>query len=147
MTPDREQPLTGLEIALQWGQLPAEHLQAALKALEPELRREHEFRIARLEAERQEAKDRRMHQLYLSGLIAGFVISVSMLGAAVVLGMNNQPWLAAMMAGPSLLTLVTMFVLRRSDTTSMKAAAKAKTNIASINLPPTQAPENPSSLV
>ncbi|MEW1639494.1 hypothetical protein AB0469_36240 [Streptomyces sp. NPDC093801] len=34
----------GLAYALQWSQLPVEHLQAALKAIEPELKREHELR-------------------------------------------------------------------------------------------------------
>ncbi|WP_055480983.1 hypothetical protein [Sphaerimonospora mesophila] len=147
MTSAQERPLTGLEIALQWGQLPSEHLQAALKALEPELQREHAFRMARLEAERREAKERRTHQLYICGLVAGFVISVGMLAAAVVLGTNDQPWLASMMTGPSLLALVMMFVLRRSDIAGAKAATKSQADVSAINPPPAQAPDNPSPLV
>ncbi|MGW9374078.1 hypothetical protein ACWGVR_29190 [Streptomyces xanthophaeus] len=130
---------TGLAYALQWSQLPAEHLQITLKAIEPELKREHELRMERethkqeLEIERirlasarsqltdqlafDEQQAKRGHTLYLVGLVAGFLLSTGMLVGAVIVGLNDQPWLSALLAGPSLLALATLFVLRKNDRT------------------------------
>ncbi|GAA2284933.1 hypothetical protein GCM10010149_33220 [Nonomuraea roseoviolacea subsp. roseoviolacea] len=130
----REQPsptafgLSGLEIAAQWAQLPAEHLQVALKALDPQLKREHEYRMAQLDKQEREIAARRTHMLHMTGIVAGFAIAVGMLVAAVLLGMNNQPWLAVLLSGPSILALIKVFVLRSSgsaDMEAMKAAQKA----------------------
>ncbi|MGP8301973.1 hypothetical protein ACTPOK_29450 [Streptomyces inhibens] len=126
---------TGLDIAMQWAELPAEHMKIALDALEPQLRREHEMRVLQQKAEQklaleqvraQEAAAKRAHVLYLTGLIAGFVIAVAMLSGAVVVGINNQPWLAAMLSGPSVLALATIFVLRRSEQGQAHAVAAAQ---------------------
>ncbi|MFC8780066.1 hypothetical protein [Streptomyces nigra] len=139
---------SGLEIAMQWAELPAEHLQVALSALEPQLKRDHELRMSqeqrdhewrmeqeqsmralRLEQARLAAEDataRRAHALYLTGLIAGFVLSIGMLTGAVIVGMNDQPWLAAMLSGPSLLALATLFVLRRNDSATNQSVARAQ---------------------
>ncbi|NXY98790.1 hypothetical protein HYE82_31310 [Streptomyces sp. BR123] len=157
-----QQP-TGLEHALQWAQLPPEHLQIAMKALEPELKRHHEFRMQqdahrqelelermRLESAQQqltqqlehdERQAKRSYTLYLVGLIAGFLISAGMLVGAVFVGMNNQPWLAAMLAGPSLLALATLFVLRKNDKT-LNAGAEQTTRRA-LNASQQQPPPPP----
>ncbi|GAA3386352.1 hypothetical protein GCM10017750_68840 [Streptomyces racemochromogenes] len=129
---------------MQWAQLPAEHLQIALKALEPELKRQHEFRMQqdahrqelelermRLESAQQqltqqlehdEHQAKRSHTLYLVGLFAGFLISGGTLGGAIYVGIHDQPWLASLLAGPTLLALATLFVLRKNDKTLNTAA-------------------------
>ncbi|MFD0378677.1 hypothetical protein [Streptomyces sp. NPDC127112] len=143
-TPD--QVPNGLAYALQWARLPPEHLQPVLKAIEPELKREHEFRMQQdahkqeltLERERldnaqrqlqaqldhDERQAKRSHSLYLVGLIAGFLLSGGMLGGAIYVGIHDQPWLAALLAGPTLLALATLFVLRKNDRTLNAAAAQ-----------------------
>ena len=60
------------------------------------------------------------HVYRMSGLIAGVVLSLALLGAGVVVA-PEQPWLAAGLCGPSLLALVKVFVLRRSDAADMTA--------------------------
>ncbi|MEU5157888.1 hypothetical protein [Glycomyces sp. NPDC021274] len=101
--------------ALQWAELPSEHLKIALEALEPELAREHQLKVLQAQLQMQEAKDRRSHQLYLIGLISGFSIAIAMLAGAVAVGLSGHSWLAAMLAGPSVLSLAGLFVLRRID--------------------------------
>lgn len=128
---------SGLEIAMQWAELPVEHLQAALKALEPQLRREHEARMERektareIELERmrlaaEEAQAARTHTLYLLGLVCGFLITAGMLTGAVIVGVNDQPWLAALLAGPSVSVLAGLFVLRRNDNSQTRALLAAQ---------------------
>ncbi|MFM9373391.1 hypothetical protein [Streptomyces sp. Da 82-17] len=116
---------TGLDIALQWAELPPEHLKAALQALEPELARRHEMRMLQARLEAQGAEDRRSHLLYLSGLVGGFLIVVAMLTASVIVGINGLPWLSAMLAGPSVLSLAGLFVLRRVDSGTARQVARA----------------------
>jgi len=106
MTPGSDRLPTGLEIAQQWAQLPPEHLRVALKALEPQLAREHAYRMA---------KERFAHRLLMAGLSMGFGLSLVMLVAAVLVGLQGQSWLAALFSGPSMLTLVGMFVLRKFE--------------------------------
>jgi hypothetical protein len=109
-----------------------EHLEVALKTFEPQLVRDQEYRMAQLEIEREltlrkiEAEDARVqrtHALYLAGLAAGFIISVGMLVGAVIVG-SDQPWLAAMLSGPSVVSLAGLFVLRRIDTVQSRMAAR-----------------------
>ncbi|MGW3352157.1 hypothetical protein ACWDA3_53440 [Nonomuraea rubra] len=111
---------TGLDIALQWSQLPSEHLQAALAALEPQLVREHEYRMAALTAETQTAKDKRALVKHMAGVAAGFVIALATLTGAVVLGAHDQIWLALALTGPSVFALVKIFVLRRATLDDLK---------------------------
>ncbi|MEU8176471.1 hypothetical protein AB0C14_26670 [Microbispora hainanensis] len=106
MTPGFDRLPTGLEFAQQWAQLPPEHLRIALKALEPQLAREHAYRMA---------KERLAHRLLMTGLIMGFGLSLVMLVAAVLVGLQGQSWLAALFSGPSMVTLVGMFVLRKFE--------------------------------
>lgn len=131
----RHQP-TGLEIAMQWADLPAEHLQVALKALERQLRREHELRMAEQSAIRQmeieslrvqarETAARRSHVLFVIGLVAGFLLSAGMLVGAVIVGVEGHVGLASMLSGPSVIALASLFVLRRSDGAQTRAVARA----------------------
>ncbi|MFI6637383.1 hypothetical protein ACIBI7_51610 [Nonomuraea fuscirosea] len=118
-------PGLGYEIASMWAKLPSDHLSVALAALEPELKREHAYRLATLK----DAADRRTHVLHMTGLIAGFGIALAMLGAAVWLGINNQPWLAALMAGPSIIAIIKILVLRRSGPDDIKDVGKAQSKV------------------
>ncbi|OEJ53491.1 hypothetical protein [Streptomyces agglomeratus] len=138
---------TGLEIAMQWADLPAEHLQVALKALEPQLRREHELRMAEqsairqmeletLRAQTRDAAARRSHSLRVVGLVAGFLLSAAMLAGAVVVGMEGHVGLASMLSGPSVLALASLFVLRRSDNAQTRAVARAQAATAQAAAPP-----------
>ncbi|MFJ8621397.1 hypothetical protein ACIRD3_00955 [Kitasatospora sp. NPDC093550] len=136
---------TALEIATQWAQLPPEHLRVALEHLELELQREHARETARerhqagLDADRmrqeqmterariaaQERREERAHQLYLGGLVAGFVLAAGMLVGSVIVGLDGRQWLAGLLAGPSLIALPVVFVLRRSDRLGTRGRAAA----------------------
>ncbi|WP_405476450.1 hypothetical protein [Streptomyces sp. NBC_00009] len=129
--------LNSLDIAMQWAALPPEHLKAALAALEPELARLHELSLLRARLEFKEAQDRRTHNLYLGGLIAGFIVVVAMLSGAVIVGINDMPWLAAMLAGPSVLSLAGLFVLRRVDSASARETGRAHREALAASQPPT----------
>lgn len=109
-------PQSALDFALQWAQLPPEHLRIALSALEKQMAREHEYRMTKMQQN---------YRLYMVGVIAGFIISGGMLVSAVFLGMNNQVWLAGLFGGPSVLALAALFVLRRTDATQLKIVSKA----------------------
>lgn len=135
--PARPAP-TGLEIATQWAALPADHLKVALRALEPQLAREHAYRLARLAQE--EADARRAHRLHLVGLASGFLIAAAMLTSAAFVGVRGQPWLAAMLSGPSVLALATLFVLRRTDPSQTLAAARAHRDALAASIPPPAGP-------
>ncbi|MFE3874070.1 hypothetical protein ACFXPX_06675 [Kitasatospora sp. NPDC059146] len=156
----------GLEIAARWGEaVGPEKLELALQALEPQLKREHEARMKRMDdirareerraaAEDAEAKrsaalektkaelalrdsDRRRAHIYrMSGMISGVVISLSLLGAAVVVA-PAQPWLASALSGPSLIALAKIFVLRRSEPVDIQEAGRtARKSASSSNQPP-----------
>ncbi|MFD0274380.1 hypothetical protein ACFVHB_10800 [Kitasatospora sp. NPDC127111] len=135
---------TALEIATQWAELPPEHLRIALEHLESELQREHEHLMARdrhqaelqkaqaeaaaaLETTRQVAlqeKEPRAHQLYLVGPVAGFVLAAGMLAGSVIVGLDGRQWLAGLLAGPSLIALPVVFVLRRTDPVLARAVRR-----------------------
>ncbi|MGW7535193.1 hypothetical protein [Amycolatopsis sp. NPDC054798] len=129
-------------IAQMWAQVSPEHLEIALKALEPELQREHEHRLETLrrteneqrrchqEGERKlrqlENEQRRRHVRYLSGLWAGFALAAGMLTGGVIVGVSGQTWLAALLTGPSLLALAKLFVIRRADASDTQQIADAQ---------------------
>lgn len=117
MAEDQETPptTTGLEIALQWAQLPPEHLQLALKALEPQLRREHEFRTEQLRITEIQKAESRKYAIFLASLISGFAVAVGLLVGGAVASSNNQPWLALLFAGPSIFALVKLFLMARAQ--------------------------------
>jgi hypothetical protein len=101
-----------------WGRVPSKHLEAALTTLERNLERDHEFRLKMLRQQQREKQN--MHVLLLCGLWAGLAIVVVMLGAAVLVGLNNQPSLAIAFTGPSLIALVTLFVMRNTNKVDAK---------------------------
>jgi hypothetical protein len=109
----KAQQSSALEFALRWAELPPKRLEATLKALEPELAREHQRRLEHARLAAQDEQDRRNHKLYLGGLIAGFILAASMTTGAVIAGVCGLPWLAAVLLGPSVVSLVGVFVLRR----------------------------------
>ncbi|MER5782782.1 hypothetical protein ABT104_13830 [Streptomyces mobaraensis] len=131
----------GIEIAMKWGAALGgpEQLKVAFEALEPQLRREHQIRLKQLELQREnaqrqavdavraaertarEVRERRQHTFRMAGLYAGVVVSVAMLGAGVYIA-KDVWWLATLLCGPSLIALVKIFVLRRSDEADMRAA-------------------------
>ncbi|MEV5439580.1 hypothetical protein AB0K80_26750 [Streptomyces sp. NPDC052682] len=114
----------GLGIAAKWGGvLDAAHLEVALKALEPQLRREHKERLLRLELQREAAEHERAHKQYMAGLITGGIVAIVSLGAGVFVAKDFW-WLSILLCGPSLLALVKLFVLRRSDEYDMKAVSR-----------------------
>ncbi|MFJ3432744.1 hypothetical protein ACIPMU_04160 [Streptomyces cyaneofuscatus] len=142
----------GLDIARKWGEaLGTEKLDVALKALEPQLRRDHKERMTRLdmqrhaaEQERQflERREKRAHLRHLAGLTVGAVIAVAMLGAGVYVAAEAW-WLAVLLCGPSLLALAKVFVLNRSDPDDMKALSaggRSATNAAAQAQPPAPPP-------
>lgn len=132
---------SGLEIAVEWSKLPPEVLEAALKALEPELAREHERIMMDKHVAAAEATSVRAHRLYLLGLIAGFMLISGMLTGAVSVGIQGYPWLAALLAGPSMLSLGGLFVLRKIDSGAMRAVHRSQT--ASLNAANMQSQANP----
>ncbi|MEV5770808.1 hypothetical protein AB0L49_06060 [Streptomyces antimycoticus] len=131
-----------MSIAVQWGAaLSPEKLEIALKALEPQLRRDHQALMTRLDMQRaaaeradttaataaarefQDNQNRRKHVQHMSGLIVGAVIAVAMLAGGVYAAQHAW-WLSAFLCGPSVYALVKIFVLRRSDPDDMKILAK-----------------------
>lgn len=147
----------GLSIAMKWGvALGPEKLEIALKALEPQLKRDHQALMHRIASEREAAeradaaasaaaerassaaeaeaarrarenRDKRAHSRHMVGLTVGAVIAIAMLGAGVYV-VKDAWWLAALLCGPSLLALAKIFVLRRSDPDDMKFVSAAARN-------------------
>ncbi|MEV6726362.1 hypothetical protein AB0M94_36175 [Streptomyces xanthochromogenes] len=155
----------GLAIAAKWGTtLGADKLEVALKALEPQLKREHQARMKQLDNQRalaeqrhaaaeaaadrasamekaegeraaRNAERRRNHVYRMSGLLSGVVLSLALLSAGVAVA-PTQPWLAASLCGPSLLALVKIFVLRRSDAGDIRASERAARQNGTTVVPP-----------
>ncbi|MEU4039102.1 hypothetical protein [Streptomyces collinus] len=137
----------GLEIAMKWGAALGgpEQLKIAFEALEPQLKRDHQARLKRLEMQREAAtradenaraaaerklrmvQEKRQHALWTARLCVGAVISITMLGAGVYVA-KDVWWLAIMLCGPSLLAMGKLYVLQRSDTTDMDAVTRAARN-------------------
>ncbi|MEU6401062.1 hypothetical protein ABZ867_29310 [Streptomyces cinnamoneus] len=113
-----------MNIAMQWAELPPEHLRIALKAMEPQLARDHELMMEQVRLSAQAQSEGRVHRLYMGGLIAGFGVVAGMLSAAVIVGIHGQAWLAAMLAGPSVLSLAGLFVLRKVDAGASKDVSR-----------------------
>lgn len=122
-----------------------EQLKVAFEALEPQLKREHQIRLKQLDAQRQAAERRaraerevRQHRFRMTSLIVGAVMSIAMLGAGVYVA-KDVWWLAMLLCGPSLIAILKIVVLRRSDPsdmTAVAAAARGATNAASQVQPP-----------
>ncbi|MFI6003944.1 hypothetical protein ACIA98_26685 [Streptomyces sp. NPDC051366] len=101
------QSRTALDIAKQWSELPPEHLRIALRALEPQLAREHEYRMHQLRIQERRA---------LAGLVAGFALSSALLALAVVVGLQGQVMLSAVFAGPSIVAMSHYFLTHQNRT-------------------------------
>ncbi|MFF3710867.1 hypothetical protein [Streptomyces phaeochromogenes] len=113
----------GLEIARRWGQVSdADQLKVALNALEPELQREHEFRMKQLE--QTGARDKRAHRLKMTSLIVGALVSIGMLTGGVYVA-KDAWWLATLLCGPSLISMAVIIILRRHDAKAAKVVADA----------------------
>ncbi|MFI6009261.1 hypothetical protein ACIBAG_10560 [Streptomyces sp. NPDC051243] len=148
----------GLEIAMKWGAALGgpEQLKVAFEALEPQLKREHQIRLKQLEAQRDAAetkaraereaaehrarteRETRQHRFRMTSLVVGAVMSIAMLGAGVYVA-KDVWWLAMVLCGPSLIAILKIIVLRRSDPSDMAAvaaAARGATNAASQAQPP-----------
>lgn len=143
----------GARIAAQWRDLGAEQLGVALRAMEPQLRREHRERMLSLEMQREaeqrqheERQRERADRRRTVELVTGAVIALAMLGGAVYVAPVNG-WLSALLCGPSLLALVKVFVLRRSDPEDMRAvslAGRMATNAAAqAQQPQSPPPQSP----
>ncbi|GLX19673.1 hypothetical protein [Streptomyces lavendulae] len=137
----------GLEIAMRWGAALGgpEQLKIAFDALEPQLKREHQIKLKQMEmlakaAERsaREKREGRNHAFRMTGVIVGAVISTAMLGAGVYVA-KDVWWLSTLLCGPSLIALVKIFVLRRSDPDDVRLlgrAARGASNAAAQAQPP-----------
>ncbi|MFI1165989.1 hypothetical protein ACH4UM_20805 [Streptomyces sp. NPDC020801] len=156
----------GFEIAMKWGAALGgpEKLEVALRALEPQLKREHQMRLRQLENQRaqaeieattlkeaaereaaaskaaaesqaRDAERRRKHAFRVYSLIASVVLSLSMLAAGVWTA-RDQPWLATALCGPSLLSLAKLFLTQRSDSTDMRAVGRAARDATTAGTPP-----------
>ncbi|MCX5269966.1 hypothetical protein [Streptomyces sp. NBC_00199] len=139
-TPDEDPLLSaGRFIARQWAELPPEHLTAAMKAMEPELRRGNRERMARMKLQdiadaraHEERQQQRQHRQHAAELTVGAVVALAMLAGGVYVAPESW-WLSTLLCGPSLLALAKVFILRRSDPDDMKAvagAARTSTNAA-----------------
>lgn len=135
----------GARIAMQWQHLGADQLGAALRAMEPELRREHRERLRQLDIQQEaaqqqlvERQQQRVHRRQLAELIIGAILALTMLGGGVYVAPESW-WLSTLLCGPSLLALAKIFVLRRSDPADMaavSAAARTSTNAGGQVPPP-----------
>ncbi|MGW9424017.1 hypothetical protein ACWGSU_22005 [Streptomyces koyangensis] len=158
--PQPEDPVvySGMMIAREWGMSigGADGLKVALKALEPQLAREHAVhelvaqqaeRRAEREAEQErhaaELAERRalaeaQQRLMFVRLIVGAVLALAMLGAGIFV-VRDAWWLAALLCGPSLIALGKLFVLGRSDSDDMRyvaGGARGATDAAAQAQPP-----------
>ncbi|MGW9029137.1 hypothetical protein ACWGQ5_34410 [Streptomyces sp. NPDC055722] len=147
--PRGDDPLVsaGLEIAMKWGAALGgpEQLKVAFEALEPQLKREHQIRLKQLEAQKHAAERKaraereiRQHKFRVTSLIVGAIMSVAMLGAGVYVA-KDVWWLAMVLCGPSLIAILKIIVLWRSDPGDMSAvaaAAKGAMSAASQAQPP-----------
>jgi cation transport ATPase len=131
-----------MQVAMQWKELDAAHLAAAMSAMEPSLRREHRERMARLEMQREaaqqaqlERQQQRAHRRHVAELAVGAVVALAMLGGGVYVAPHSW-WLSTLLCGPSLLALAKIFVLRRSDPSDLASVTAAARNSTSAGTPP-----------
>lgn len=136
-------------IAKQWQSLDAEHLTAAMAAMEPSLQRGHRERMARMKIAHQQAEHEfrerqaaRAERTARIEYIIGAVIALSMMGGGIYAA-QTQWWLSLLLCGPSLVALAKIFVLRRSDPDDMKyvtATSRTAANVAGQAQPPPPPP-------
>ena len=107
--PPQRQP-SALELASQWIQFPPEYLSAAIEALEPQLRREHELR--KKELDQVTLRERHSFTLRIMEVMAGFAIALTSLVAAIALGKRDLTLAGILLTGPGLTNVITTFVFR-----------------------------------
>ncbi len=131
-------------LAEQWATLPAEHLKAALKSADAELARQHEHRMARVQAAAEAA--RRTYILHMAGVVSAFLISAGMVAGAVICAQLGHETLSYVLLGPTLIALASLFVLRKQPKGLQEAARLAHT---AVNAPQNQpmAPPNGAGVV
>ncbi|WP_141746849.1 hypothetical protein [Streptomyces agglomeratus] len=127
-----------LEFATMWSKIPAKHIEAAFESWEAEQQRKHDRQMKEqqynreleLEQVRQvAAESQRTYNLYLLGLILGFLLCAGTLSGGVVLGVYQQPLLAALLCGPSAIALTALFVLRRLVGGALLAASRVTNQV------------------
>ncbi|WP_210593783.1 hypothetical protein [Streptomyces sp. GESEQ-35] len=116
LRPDESADARALQFAREWAQLPPAHLRAALRALEPQMERDHE--LAKMER-----KNR--HVLNIMGLISGFILAICSLGGAIYFGVRGQLWGTAVLTGPSILVMIRVFVLRKTEKSDLRLSRSA----------------------
>ncbi|MFD5570456.1 hypothetical protein [Streptomyces cadmiisoli] len=139
--PDDDPMLSvGKLIAAQWSELGPEHLAAALQAMEPELRRGHRERMARMQLQHdadarvhEERSQQRRHRRRMAELTVGAVLALAMLGGGVYV---QSWWLSPLLCGPSLLALAKVVFLRKSDPDDMKLVARSARTSTNAGTPP-----------
>ncbi|WP_141746794.1 hypothetical protein [Streptomyces agglomeratus] len=135
-------------VAEQWAELDPEKFDLALKALEPRSKRAHQFRLRQLAMQEVAAKlaaddviAKRHHTYQMTNLIVAAMLSLAMLGGGIYVAPTNI-WLALGLCGPSLLALMKVFVLRRSDASDMRNLGRFLGNAGNAG-PPPQPPSPP----
>jgi heme exporter protein D len=114
--------LLALEYAERWTKLPPQHLKIALASVEAERVRQHELRMAKAQAAA--LAEKREHVLWMTGLIAAFMLCVAMVVGSVITARMGFFWLSVTMCGPSLIALATLFVLRKPSTAGLQESAR-----------------------
>lgn len=136
MEPESSSPSASLEILIKaMAELPPDRFELALKAVEAELARihtqmdhDHALRMKREDNRIVDAANARAHALFVWGLIAGFVLSAGMVTASVIVGLQGHIWLTALLSGPSVIVLASLFVLRRLETKQLSIVSRAQSS-------------------
>ncbi|MER6420691.1 hypothetical protein [Streptomyces sp. NPDC001137] len=128
-----------LQFARQWSKLPASHLKAALAFLEPQMERTHKERIL---------SEKLRHRREMTGLIAGIAISILSVGGCIFFGIRENFWAAGILAGPTLINTVTIFVLKKvPDSRSVAGTVSALRSLSNSQAPSPSPPQSGSPMV
>ncbi|MFF4140814.1 hypothetical protein ACFY0A_05355 [Streptomyces sp. NPDC001698] len=114
MTQQPAEESLALQFARQWSTLPAPHLKAALSFLAPQMERAHQERLM---------AEKLRHRREMTGLIAGILISLLSIGGCIFFGIRENYWAAGILAGPTLVNTLTIFVLKKVPDSRSAAAS------------------------
>ncbi|WP_406266268.1 hypothetical protein OHT93_09250 [Streptomyces sp. NBC_00191] len=122
----------------------AEEAAAGRKAAAEEAAAARQQAALQADAERaaREAIEKRHHTYRMATLTAGMAASLCMLGSGIYVAPVNG-WLAAGLCGPSMLALVKIFVLKKSDDADMRASERTGREAANVGTPPSGGPQVP----
>ncbi|MEV6462995.1 hypothetical protein [Streptomyces albidoflavus] len=139
----------GLRVAREWGALGAEGLEVALKAMDAQLVREHGITVLKLKGAQRDAelaaakaKEDADRRLAVTRLVVGCVMGLVMMGTGIAVA-TYAWWLSVLLCGPSLLALVHVLVLGRSDAGALRyitGASRQATDAAAAAHPPPAPP-------